>query len=49
LPVNVAEGVETTQERDLLVELGCDLLQGFLLGRPAPAFAAFSWPVPSPC
>ncbi len=32
----VAEGVETHAERDLLVDLGCDLLQGYLLGRPAP-------------
>jgi EAL domain-containing protein (putative c-di-GMP-specific phosphodiesterase class I) len=30
----VAEGVETEAERQVLVELGCDLLQGFLLGRP---------------
>ncbi|HEU5072608.1 MAG TPA: EAL domain-containing protein [Polyangiaceae bacterium] len=30
----VAEGVETPQERDALVELGCDLLQGYLFGRP---------------
>jgi EAL domain-containing protein (putative c-di-GMP-specific phosphodiesterase class I) len=37
----VAEGVETEAERDVLVELGCDLLQGFLLGRPsAPPSAA---------
>jgi EAL domain-containing protein (putative c-di-GMP-specific phosphodiesterase class I)/CheY-like chemotaxis protein len=33
----VAEGVETTRERDALVELGCDLLQGFLFGLPAAA------------
>ncbi|MCA9514362.1 MAG: EAL domain-containing protein, partial [Myxococcales bacterium] len=32
----VAEGVETAAERDVLVNLGCDLLQGYLLGRPAP-------------
>jgi EAL domain-containing protein (putative c-di-GMP-specific phosphodiesterase class I) len=32
----VAEGVETQAERDILVDLGCDLLQGYLLGRPAP-------------
>jgi EAL domain-containing protein (putative c-di-GMP-specific phosphodiesterase class I)/CheY-like chemotaxis protein len=32
----VAEGVETEAERDVVVELGCDLLQGFLLGRPGP-------------
>ena len=32
----VAEGVETEAEKAKLMELGCDLLQGFLLGRPAP-------------
>jgi EAL domain-containing protein (putative c-di-GMP-specific phosphodiesterase class I) len=31
----VAEGVETDKERDTLVDLGCELLQGYLLGRPA--------------
>src|SRR6185312_7121531 len=31
----VGEGVETSEERQCLVELGCDLLQGFLLARPA--------------
>jgi EAL domain-containing protein (putative c-di-GMP-specific phosphodiesterase class I) len=31
----VAEGIETVPERDAVVELGCDLLQGYLLGRPA--------------
>jgi EAL domain-containing protein (putative c-di-GMP-specific phosphodiesterase class I) len=31
------EGIETQEQRDLLDELGCDLLQGFLLGRPMPA------------
>jgi EAL domain-containing protein (putative c-di-GMP-specific phosphodiesterase class I) len=36
----VAEGIETEAERDVLLELGCDLLQGFLLGRPAPRRAA---------
>jgi EAL domain-containing protein (putative c-di-GMP-specific phosphodiesterase class I) len=30
----VAEGVETEAERRTMAELGCDLLQGFLLGRP---------------
>jgi len=39
----VAEGVETVAERDTLVELGCDLLQGFLLARPARPFATCSW------
>src|SRR5690606_1449818 len=32
----VGEGVETRAERDVLVELGCDLLQGFLIARPGP-------------
>jgi EAL domain-containing protein (putative c-di-GMP-specific phosphodiesterase class I)/CheY-like chemotaxis protein len=30
----VAEGVETKAEHDAVVELGCDLLQGYLIGRP---------------
>ncbi|WNB87393.1 EAL domain-containing protein [Cellulomonas sp. ATA003] len=31
----VAEGVETTEQLDALIELGVPKLQGFLLGRPA--------------
>lgn len=31
----VGEGVETAEERDCLLELGCDLFQGYLFGRPA--------------
>jgi len=34
----VAEGIEIVEERDTIVELGCDLLQGFLLARPERAF-----------
>ena len=34
----VGEGVETPEERDLLTDAGCDLLQGYLLGKPGPAF-----------
>ncbi|WP_158091777.1 sensor domain-containing phosphodiesterase [Idiomarina sp. A28L] len=33
----VAEGVETNEQRDLLLELGCDSLQGYLYSRPLPA------------
>ena len=35
--VTVAEGVETADQSALLVELGCDLMQGFLFSPPAPA------------
>ncbi len=30
----IAEGVETPLEREMLIELGCDLFQGYLFGRP---------------
>jgi PAS domain S-box-containing protein len=33
----VAEGVETEEQANMLVWLGCDLGQGWLYGRPAPA------------
>ncbi len=33
----VAEGVETDAQRTALSRMGCDLLQGFLLGRPRDA------------
>ena len=36
----VAEGIETPEERDCLIQLGCDLLQGYLFARPARGFAA---------
>jgi diguanylate cyclase (GGDEF)-like protein len=32
----VAEGVETREQLDLLKHYGCDMAQGYLLGRPAP-------------
>ena len=33
----VAEGVETSEQWELVNALGCDLAQGFLVGRPMPA------------
>jgi diguanylate cyclase (GGDEF)-like protein/PAS domain S-box-containing protein len=32
----LAEGIETEGQRSSLLELGCDLAQGFLFARPAP-------------
>lgn len=32
----VAEGVETAEQQELLTQLGCNTLQGYLLARPAP-------------
>ncbi len=33
----IAEGVETREQADLLLRLGCDMGQGWHYGRPAPA------------
>lgn len=35
----IAEGVETKAQFDLLLELGCDQIQGYYLGKPMPAEA----------
>jgi EAL domain-containing protein (putative c-di-GMP-specific phosphodiesterase class I) len=34
----IGEGVETQAEAETLIRLGCDLLQGYLIARPAPPF-----------
>jgi EAL domain-containing protein (putative c-di-GMP-specific phosphodiesterase class I) len=39
----IGEGVETTKERQTLTDLGCDLLQGYLFGRPAAPFSTPSF------
>ena len=33
----VTEGVETPEQKELLRQMGCRLLQGYLFGRPQPA------------
>jgi EAL domain-containing protein (putative c-di-GMP-specific phosphodiesterase class I) len=45
----VAEGIETSEQRDLLVAMGCEVGQGWLFGRPVPAGKLpWSTEVPSP-
>ena len=39
----VAEGVETREERATVLELGCDLVQGYLFAKPAPPFPSAQW------
>jgi diguanylate cyclase (GGDEF)-like protein len=33
----VAEGVETVMQKEFLSSIGCDVLQGYLMGKPMPA------------
>jgi diguanylate cyclase (GGDEF)-like protein/PAS domain S-box-containing protein len=42
----IAEGVETTDQRDFLAAVGCDFAQGFLYSEPVPAdqFEERVWP-----
>ncbi len=39
----MAEGVETAQQRDALVDLGCRLGQGFLYSCPLPRERVSAW------
>jgi EAL domain-containing protein (putative c-di-GMP-specific phosphodiesterase class I) len=39
----IVEGVETPAERDTVIGLGCDLLQGYLFARPERGFPAPRW------
>jgi EAL domain-containing protein (putative c-di-GMP-specific phosphodiesterase class I) len=38
----IGEGVETAEEARVLVELDCDLLQGYFIARPGPPFPSIS-------
>jgi EAL domain-containing protein (putative c-di-GMP-specific phosphodiesterase class I) len=44
----VAEGIETEQQRDFLLGLGVDYLQGFLMSKPVAADDALVWLNKSP-
>ena len=44
----VAEGVETPPERDALLGLGCELMQGYLIARPVIGPPSAIWPLPAP-
>jgi diguanylate cyclase (GGDEF)-like protein len=39
----VAEGAETPAERELLAAMGCDVVQGFVVGRPMTADQLRAW------
>ena len=39
----IAEGVETQAAWDILAELGCDAVQGYLITRPLPARQLGRW------
>jgi EAL domain-containing protein (putative c-di-GMP-specific phosphodiesterase class I) len=41
----VAEGAETAEEWALLVELGCDYVQGYFVARPMPVDEFLRWRV----
>ena len=40
----IGEGVETGEERDVLLDLGCGLQQGFLFASPGAGFPGVEWP-----
>jgi diguanylate cyclase (GGDEF)-like protein/PAS domain S-box-containing protein len=41
----VAEGVESCEQRQMLLDMGCSLAQGYLFSHPAPLEQAKIWPV----
>ena len=43
--LTVAEGIETRAELDAVIALGCEVVQGYLVAKPGPAFPSVSWPI----
>ena len=39
----VAEGIETEDQLTLIAQLGCDIIQGYLLSRPQPMIKILEW------
>ncbi|WP_110968412.1 putative bifunctional diguanylate cyclase/phosphodiesterase [Pseudomonas huaxiensis] len=39
----IAEGVETIEQADLLMRLGCDIAQGYVIAKPMPAEHVLQW------
>jgi EAL domain-containing protein (putative c-di-GMP-specific phosphodiesterase class I) len=39
----IAEGVETAEQAQLLIDMGCDALQGYLFSRPMKGPAVAEW------
>jgi EAL domain-containing protein (putative c-di-GMP-specific phosphodiesterase class I) len=35
--ITMAEGIETEEQFECLKRLGCDQVQGYLIGKPVPA------------
>ncbi|MBL8634189.1 MAG: EAL domain-containing protein [Myxococcales bacterium] len=43
----IVEGIESAEERDMLIALGCDLMQGYFFAKPSPRFESIEpecWP-----
>lgn len=47
--VVIAEGIETVEQKNILLSVGCNTGQGFLFARPMPfnRFRDYCWPVPA--
>lgn len=39
----IAEGIETSAERDTVLSLGCHLHQGYLFAKPGPGYQPINW------